>query len=137
MRRRSPHAPSKKSSNKISKREFLTHRWTVDASATLAFALANSQAPPRPCLLRGLFRCKTDRPIRAQSYKKIRRGSALMLPKANGYRKQKRAIRESPLRETIKFIVGATSGRPSCFISSSTLFCTKCVCCILGTSNDG
>ena len=34
-------------------------------------------------------------------------GEAFRLPKTSNLRKQKRAIRESPLRDIIKFIVGA------------------------------
>ena len=39
-----------------SKSKLLAHEQTVDASVALAFAVANGQAPPRPCPLRELLR---------------------------------------------------------------------------------
>ena len=49
-----PH-PFKKALSKNIRRKFQTHGQTVGARVTLALALANSQAPPRPCSLRELI----------------------------------------------------------------------------------
>ena len=54
-RKRFPHTPSQKHSHKNHKRELQSYGQTVGARVNLALALANGQAPPRPCPLRELI----------------------------------------------------------------------------------